>query len=57
MDRKTASAIERVITAPVRKYTKQEALDVLKKHGVLTDDNHVSEAYRKIIVQKFCEVT
>lgn len=57
MDRKTASAIERVITAPVRKYTKQEAQDMLRRYGVLTDDNHVSEAYREIIVQKFCEVT
>ena len=47
----TSLAIERVINAPQRKYTKQEAQDMLRRYGVLTKNNTVSKAYREIIVR------
>lgn len=44
------AAMERVINSTPRKYTKEEATRLLKKYGVLTADNQVSEVYKQLIV-------
>ena len=47
-----AMAVERVISSPPRKYTKQEAQEMLRRYGVLDANNSVTEEYQHIFVKK-----
>ena len=46
------SAVESVISSPQKRYTKQEAQAMLRKYGVLREDNSISEKFRPIFVQR-----
>ena len=45
-------AVERVISSPPKKYTKQEAQALLRKYGVLDANNSVTEEFSHIFVKK-----
>lgn len=46
------SAVEKVINAPPRHYTKVEAQTMLRRYGVLNEDNSVTEEYRHLFIRK-----
>lgn len=52
-DRMTAQtlAIDQVLNAPQKNYSKKEAQQLLQKYGVLTKKNTVSKAYSSIVVK------
>ena len=47
-----SSTIEKVLNKPQKKYTKEEAQDVLRKYGILDSDNSVTGEFRQIFVKK-----
>ena len=46
-----SAAIEQVVKSPQKRYTREEARQLLQKYGVLTKDGNVSKAYSHIVVK------
>ncbi len=50
-----ANAVQSVLEAPPRSFTKAEAQELLKRYGVLNQDNTVSEEFKDIFKKKETE--
>ena len=50
-------AMDRVIHAPKKHYTRDQAQQMLHKYGVLTANNTISEAYRHVVIVSEAEKT
>lgn len=45
------SAVDSVLKSPIKHYSKDEAVEMFKRYGVLDNDGKVTEAYRDIVVE------